>query len=244
LEGLGTRLNHSMRIKNKLIVVTGGSRGIGFAVAEHLAKEGAIVIAASRKAPLLSQLTRAPTGTLTPARLDVTNEESVLNLFNACDRWGRLDVLVNNAGIGIFAPLEQLSLSDWNQVLATNLTGSFLCSREAFRRMKLQRCGRIIHLGSVADYTALPSNGAYSASKYGLRGLNGVLNEEGKAFGVHSTLLSLGAVATEIWQGRSGFNLSDMLQPAQVAETVVHLVGQPPELRIDEIKMLPSKGIL
>jgi NAD(P)-dependent dehydrogenase (short-subunit alcohol dehydrogenase family) len=168
-----------------------------------------------------------------------------LRLFDWLDRaLGRVDVLVNNAGVSVWKLVEDLSLAEWRSVIDTNLTGAFLCSREAIRRMKRAGGGRIITIGSVADRVALPECGAYGASKYGARGLSEVITEEGKAFRVYGTLLSVGAVATEVWSGRPGFDPRDMLSPDDVGACVVDIAARPLSIRVDEVRVGPPKGVL
>jgi NAD(P)-dependent dehydrogenase (short-subunit alcohol dehydrogenase family) len=129
--------------------------------------------------------------------LDVRDEASVTHCFQALyKQYGRLDVLINNAGIGVFRPFEDISLAEWDDVLRTNLTGAFLCCRAAFPLLRNTGGGRIINIGSVADRVPLAGNAAYGASKFGLRGLSQILSEEGKDDRIRVTHLSLGAVYT------------------------------------------------
>jgi NAD(P)-dependent dehydrogenase (short-subunit alcohol dehydrogenase family) len=230
-------------MKDQVVLVTGGARGIGRAVSEAFVANGATVIATSRRGPK-GALHESAHG-LVETHLDVVDESSIDSLFAAIEHtYGRLDVLVNNAGVGVFKPITELSLDEWQLTLATNLTGAFLCARAAFSVMKQRGGGRIIHIGSVADTHPLPTGAAYGASKFGLRGLHLVLNEEGKAFGVRSSLVSPGAVATDIWNGRPGFEPSDMLRPEDVAASVLDIARRPLSVRIDEVRLMPPKGIL
>ena len=232
-------------MRGKVVLITGGTRGLGKAMAELLAQNGAAVVVTSRKVRSVPKKSKAPFGSVMEMPLDVTSEKSVLKLFQWLDKnFTSLDVVVNNAGVGVFKPVTELSLHEWNETLVTNLTGVFLCSKEAFRRMKKQGGGRIINIGSIADYMALPQGSAYGASKCGVRGFTQVLNEEGHPHGVRATLISPGATFTEIWQGRKGFSAKDMLQPSDVAEAVLDVARRPLRVRIDEIRILPSKGVL
>jgi NADP-dependent 3-hydroxy acid dehydrogenase YdfG len=209
-----------------------------------LASQGATVVTASRsgpRKPAEAPLTRG----LTPAWLDVRDGASVVELFEWIDRAaGRIDALVVNAGIGIFGTIDALELRQWQEVLDTNLTGAFLCIAQAMKRMTTQRHGRIVAIGSIADHVAFRENAAYAASKFGLRGLVGVVNEEGKDRGVFATLISPGAVATEIWDGRQGFDKSDMLDPQDIARSVAHVLTQPRSVRIDSMVVMPPRGVL
>lgn len=223
-------------LENKIIVVTGASRGIGRATADLLRSRGAAVIGTSRKGNF-------STPDLTP--LDVGVPESVAQFFDWLDRtYDRLDVLVNNAGVAFFKPIVDTSLEEWNSMLQTNLTGAFLCAKEAMRRMKRTGGGRIINIGSVADRVALPHNAAYSASKFGLRILSQILTEEGKVDSIFSTLLSVGAVRTDLWKNAVAFQHRTMLQPLDVAESILHIVRQPPHVRVDEVQLMPPSGLL
>jgi NAD(P)-dependent dehydrogenase (short-subunit alcohol dehydrogenase family) len=228
---------------NLVVVVTGASRGIGQAIASTAAREGATVVAAARSFREVSR--RPEPGTVAAAPLDVTDEASVGALFSWLDREvGKVDVLVNNAGAAVWKPLDALSFDEWRLVVDTNLTGAFLCAREAMKRMKRAGGGRIVTIGSVADRVPLATNGAYGASKFGARGLTQVITEEGKAFHVFGTLVSLGAVATDMWAGRRGFDLRDMLSADDVAACVVDILARPLSVRIDEVQLGPPKGIL
>lgn len=226
------------------ILVTGASRGIGRAIAAACAERGGRVIGTSRQAPPpAGDAPRA--GQVDLVHLDLSDRKSVDSLFDWLEELALgLGVLVNNAGIGVFGPLETLSPEDWERVLTVNLTGAFLCTQRALPIMKRQGGGRIINVGSVADHTPFESCAAYCASKYGLRGLTEVTTEEGKANRVFATLVSPGAVATEIWSERPEFDLSDMLTPETIARMVAHVAGEPLEVRLDRIDILPPKGTL
>ena len=178
-------------------------------------------------------------------RVDITDEASVAALFEHGEReLGPLSLLVNCAGVGVFTSIADTSVHDWRRTLEVNLTGAFLCSREAFKRMKVHGGGRILHIGSVSDHLTLPLNGAYAASKHGLRGLVGVLNEEGKDSAIRATLLSLGAVYTSFWRAREGFSPADMLSVEDVAQSIWEIAQKPLRVRVDELRLLPPKGVL
>lgn len=230
--------------KSKLILITGGRGGLGKALAEQLIKENATVIVTSRHATFQENMTLVP-GDIHLQQLDVTQEHSVLRLFtwlNSLDR--PLDVLVNNAGLGTFNSVENTSTDEWDLIIKTNLTGAFLCAREAYRIMKENGGGRIINIGSIANKVGLNNNLAYGASKWGLKGLSTNLGEEGKPYHIRVTHVTLGATYTEIWNDRPGFSISDMLDPALVARCLSHLMLLPLEIAVNEIEILPEKGIL
>ncbi|AKF85285.1 oxidoreductase [Myxococcus fulvus 124B02] len=216
-------------------IVVGGTGNIGAAVIHRLRAEGLHVICASE------DVTRESSDSM---RVDVTDEASVRSLFDKASAAGPLHLLVNCSGFGAFTPIEETSLADWRRSLDVNLTGAFLCAREAFKRMKAHGGGRIVHIGSVSDHLTLPMNGAYAASKHGLRGLTGVLNVEGKDHAIRATLLSLGAVYTAFWKTRPEFSPSDMLSVEDVAESIWEIARKPLHIRVDELRLVPSKGVL
>lgn len=232
-------------LAGKVVLVTGGGRGIGRAIADQLAAAGAVVWATSRTAPSPAAILTPAPGGVQRVGLDVTDAASVQAVFAALDRvHGRIDVLVNNAGMGVFKPFEDITLSEFRQVMDTNLVGAFLCAQAAYTRMKSGLGGRIVNIGSIAGAMPLEQNGAYGVSKYGLAGLSAILNEEGKHHNIRVTLLTLGAVYTDIWKDRSGFHESDMLQVDDVASAVLEIAQRPLHVRIDAITLLPSKGRL
>jgi NAD(P)-dependent dehydrogenase (short-subunit alcohol dehydrogenase family) len=229
-------------LTGKLALVTGAGRGLGAAIARRLSQLGAHVVAGVRTAPF-----PLPVVADTPARipLDVLDERSVLRAFEWIDSLHRgLDVLVNNAGVAVFKPLPELTVSDFEVTLSTNVTGAFLCAREAFPRMAANGGGRLIHLGSIAAVEPLGGTGAYAASKAALEALSRSFNKEGAERAIRSTLLRLGACATDLMAGVPGLDVADMLSEDEVADTIAYIAGLPLSMRIDALTLLPPKGLL
>ncbi|WNG41716.1 SDR family oxidoreductase [Archangium violaceum] len=218
-------------------IVVGGTGEIGKAVLGRLRAEGLRVVCASND---------VQQETSEALRVDVTDEASVSSMFDRAEKalGGPITVLVNCSGVGVFAPIPEISVQDWRKTIDVNLTGAFICAREAFKRMKAGGGGRIIHMGSVSDHLTLVDNAAYAASKHGVRGLTGVLNEEGKPYSIRATLISLGAVYTSFWHSRPEFSPADMLSMDEVAQTLWEIVRKPLNVRVDEIRLLPPKGVL
>jgi NAD(P)-dependent dehydrogenase (short-subunit alcohol dehydrogenase family) len=159
-----------MSVRNAVVI--GGTGDIGRAVIARLQAEGLRVLCAAHDVH-----------EETPAamRVDITDESSVMALFEKTENaLGPISLLVNCAGGGGFTPIADTSIHDWRRTLDVNLTGAFLCAREAFKRMKAREGGRLIHIGSVSDHLSLPLNAAYAASKHGLRGLVGGLERGGE----------------------------------------------------------------
>ena len=170
----------------------------------------------------------------------MTDEASVRALFEATEKeFGGLDLLVNNAGMGVFKQLVDTSLDEWNCVMETNLTGAFLCAREAFRLMKSRpQGGTIVNVASVVGIKGYPNQGAYSASKHGMVGLTKVLAEEGREFGIRTHVICPGGVATEmVRQSRPDLDPTQIIQPEDVADLLEYLVKLPPRVSVDLVHL-------
>ena len=162
-------------LKGKVAIVTGAGRGIGRAIALTLAGRGAHVVPAARTVEQIDSLAEQITaegGLATPIATDISEEPSVLELFEQVRRdMGQLDVLVNNAGLGIYGEVMDFDVEDFDRVMAVNLRGTFLCSREAMRMMTPQKSGYIINISSVVGIKGYPNQSAYTANKHGVMGL-------------------------------------------------------------------------
>jgi NAD(P)-dependent dehydrogenase (short-subunit alcohol dehydrogenase family) len=189
----------------RIAVVTGAGSGIGAAVAHALAGDGWVVVLAGRRRQALASVAEAGAGLeglLDPAPTDVTDEASVRALFDrTARRHGRVDLLFNNAGTG--APAREpdtVPLSEWSAVVAVNLTGAFLCTREAFRVMRRQRPrgGRIINNGSISAHTPRPRSAAYTATKHAITGLTKSTSLDGRAYDIACGQIDIGNAATEL----------------------------------------------
>ena len=188
---------------DKVAVVTGGGSGIGAAAAVELARDGWRVVIAGRREQALTEVAAAhPDLRLDPIPADVTDEESVRALFGqTVARHGRLDLLFNNAGMG--APpreLPDIPLAEWQAVVDHNLTGAFLCTREAFGIMRQQQPqgGRIINNGSISAYSPRPRAIAYTATKHAITGLTKALSLEGRAYDIACGQIDIGNAATDL----------------------------------------------
>ena len=228
----------------KSVLVVGASRGIGEAIADYFQVQDRPCIRAARsfKNPSL-----AGSGNRNyEIHLDVTDVTSVKSLFSGMDDAGvELNTIVFAAGVGHFDHFEDISLEQWQESVATNLTGAFITLQAAYQHLKDRgNGGRVITIGSVADHLALADNAAYGATKFGLRGLMAVMHEEGRRYGISAMNISLGATYTDIWKARPDFSSKDMLSPAEVAEAVFKLATLPSRVTIPNIVITPPKGIL
>jgi NAD(P)-dependent dehydrogenase (short-subunit alcohol dehydrogenase family) len=219
----------------RVAVVTGAGSGIGRAVARALMADGWSVALAGRREEALRET--APDALAVPT--DVARPESVDALFAAVrERFGRVDLLVNNAGIGgPVVPVDEVDPADWQAVVGTNLTGSFLCARAAFAQMKKQtpRGGRIINNGSISAYVPRPHQVAYTATKHAITGLTKALSLEGRAHDIACGQIDVGNAATELTRrmGEGVLQASGAVAPEptmdveQVARAVSYMAGLP-----------------
>jgi NAD(P)-dependent dehydrogenase (short-subunit alcohol dehydrogenase family) len=231
-------------LAGKVAIVTGASSGIGEAIARAFSAEGAAVVLAARRVEKLQAIAaelEAQGGAPLVVPCDVTSEAEVEHLFEATmERHGRLDLLVNNAGVTSGAPLDEFSLELWQQVVATNLTGPFLCSRAALRIMKRQQGGRIINIGSLSALRVRPNTAAYSSTKHGIWGLTQVTALEGRPFGITCGCLQPGNTLAEHWLDPNKPIKGEPLMPAdQLARAAVLMASLPPDINLLEAVILP-----
>lgn len=232
-------------LKGRVTVVTGASSGIGEACALGYAKAGAKVVLAARRKERLDALVErieADGGEALAVQTDVTSEADVANLFKqAVDRFGTVDILINNAGFADSTPIEDMTLEMWDKMIATNLTSAFLCSREAFRIMKPQGHGRIINVGSISARVPRENSPAYTASKYGLDGLTHALAVDGRNSNVAVSQFNPGIVATEIAPGAVKLDKDFVAQPEDIADAIIHMTAIPDHLNFYEAMIVQNK---
>jgi len=232
------------QLEGKVAIVTGGGSGIGKAIARAFAQEGCAVVIAARNADRLSAAATelAETGSAIVAiPTDVTDEAQVRALFGqTMERFGRLDILVNNAGAFDGGPIEQISLEAWNRVIGVNLTGPFLCTREAFRIMKDAGGGRIINIGSISAQRTRVDMAPYTASKFAIWGLTQSTALEGREFGIAASCLHPGNTMVER-RVASGLpqDAETMMSTREIARTALLMVTLAPEANMLEAIVLP-----
>jgi len=232
------------QLDGKVALVTGGNRGIGKGIARGLAAEGAALAITARGADDLERVAaelRAAGADVLAVPADVTDEGQVRDLFcRTLERFGRLDVLVNNAGAFDGGPLDELSVEAWDKVIAINLRAPFLCTREAMRVMKKQGGGRIINIGSISAQRVRPHSAPYSTSKHGLWGLTQVAALEGRDFGISCGCLHPGNVLIERRRdtGRKE-DQEPMMVVEEIAQAAVHMATLPPHVNMLEAIVLP-----
>ncbi len=233
--------------EGNVALVTGGSRGIGRAVVEALLAEGWQVffcgLSANGVQGAVSELAAAYPGRVHGRPADVREEEGV----EALVAWvlaeaGRLDCLVNNAGIGVFAPVDELSGEDWRRVIETNLSGAFYAIRAASRAMKRQGAGWIFNVASLAAKNPFAGGAVYNASKFGMLGLSEAAMLDLRHHGVRVATILPGSVDTEFRHGAPRPDARNwMLAPEDVAQAVVDLLGYPGRALPSRVEIRPSR---
>jgi len=220
-----------MSIQNHVIIITGAGRGIGRAAAIRFAREGARVVLFSRTAATLAQVAREIEGEGHPVLSfagDVSSEEDVVSLFQrVMETYGRVDALLNCAGIVAVKPFVEMDAATWDRVINVNLRGTFLCCREAFRIMAEQRAGVIINFSSLSGVKGVekfPGLSAYNVSKAGVASLTEILAVEGKPHNIRICAVSPGAVDTEMLR-QAAPHLRAGMTPDDMAEILLFLAG-------------------
>jgi NAD(P)-dependent dehydrogenase (short-subunit alcohol dehydrogenase family) len=241
-------------MSDKIAVVTGGGSGIGAAVATALATDGwTVVLAGRRLAPLEELVAAHPQLLLDPLPTDVTEEESVRNLFDtSVTRHGRVDLLFNNAGMG--GPPrdpDEIALDEWQTVVNVNLTGAFLCIREAFRVMRRQQPqgGRIINNGSISAHAPRPRSIAYTATKHAITGLTKSTALDGRPYDIACGQIDIGNAATDLTTAMAegvlqadGSVQAEPRMPAEnVARAVVYMASLPLDSNVATMTVMATK---
>jgi len=228
-------------------VVTGAGSGIGRAIARALIGAGYEVALAGRRAEALSET--APDALAVPT--DVTDPASVAALFDAVrSRWGRLDLLVNNAGVSAGGTIDELSFEDWKRTVDTNLTGMFLCAQQAVRLMKAQdpQGGRIINNGSISAHAPRPASVAYTSTKHAVTGLTRSISLDGRAWNVACGQIDIGNAGTEMTERMAaGIPQADGRIAAEptfdvrhVADAVLYMAGLPLDANVQFLTVMAT----
>jgi 3-oxoacyl-[acyl-carrier protein] reductase len=236
--------NTAGRLAGQVAVVTGGGRGIGAAISRRLAELGASVVVCGRTAATLEETAKSIVQAGNRAEAipcDVVDDRAVAEIARAVlNKYGRLDVLVNNAGVGAFAaPLHEFSIEDWDRILNTNLRGVFYAIRAFAPLMIERRYGHIVNISSLAGKNPLPKGAAYAASKWGLNGLTYSVAEELRAYNIRVSVVCPGSTNTDL-SPHEGKDPNRMLQPDDVAHVVEMLVTQSPQSFASEVLLRPT----
>jgi NAD(P)-dependent dehydrogenase (short-subunit alcohol dehydrogenase family) len=232
-------------LRGKVAVVTGSTKGIGYAIAEALARAGADVVVSARNegevAEAARRLEEVGAGRAIGVACDVRRHGDVRRLIGAAVELGGVDILVNNAGVGVFGTVDGMSPEEWHAVIGTNLDGVFFCCHEAIPRLRERGGGWIINIGSLAGRNAFAGGAAYNASKFGLLGFTEAMMLDVRHDDIRVTCIMPGSVATH-------FNNHDptdadawKIQPEDIAQIVMDLIAMPARTLPSKIEVRPSR---
>lgn len=227
-------------LADKVALVTGGSRGIGFEIASALANEGARVVIAARdeaKLKAAAEKIKQAGGKAEIFAADMQSEDAIKGLVEFVkSKFGRLDILVNNAGVGYANLIEDISTAEWDMCMNVNARGPFILCRESLALLKKAQRGFIINMSSVVGVKGYERQCAYGASKHAIRGMSMALAEELAGTNVRVHVICPGAVNTEMVTGvRPDIRAKELIEPAEIAEMVLYLVTHKGNAVIDEL---------
>ena len=234
-------------ISGKRALVTGASKGIGLAVAKALAREGAHVAICARKDEglqrALEALKDAALGTKTTGYIaDVSKAANVLDLFEFVDReLGGLDILINNAGLGIFRSAADLTVEEWDTMIGINLSGAFYCSHAALSRFRQSGGGFIINISSLAGKNPFAGGTGYNASKFGMNGFSEAMMLDHRNENVRVSYIMPGSVDTQFSGKAMEENSEWKIAPGDIADLVLHILQTPARTLISRVEVRPSR---
>jgi NADP-dependent 3-hydroxy acid dehydrogenase YdfG len=243
----------STNIEGKVVVITGASSGLGEAAARHLASQGAKVVLGARRAERLEALVKeieAAGGAARAVPVDVTDRAQVANLVDtAVQAFGRIDVLINNAGIMPLSALESLKIDEWDRMIDVNIKGVLYGIAAALPHMKAQKSGHVVTTSSVAGHLVFPASSVYSGTKFAVRAICEGFRQEVKDYNIRTTILCPGAVKTELLDHISdeavrGANEEYVgtvgISASSFASMVAFAIGQPEDVDVNEIIFRPT----
>jgi NADP-dependent 3-hydroxy acid dehydrogenase YdfG len=230
-----------MQLTKTRAVVTGASSGLGCAITEALINEGASVYGLARNVEKLNEMHSELGGRMSPVRMDVTELQEVEEwVYQTFDDSSSPDILINNAGAGYFGKVDELPVVKWQQMIDTNLSGIFYLTRSIVPLMKKKATSsHIINIGSILSTLANPKMSAYCATKFGTRGFSEALFKELRYDGIKVSCINPGSIETDFFSESGIRKHSNMLQPKNIAETVVHLLKTPDNMLINYMTIRP-----
>lgn len=240
-------------IKNKVIIITGASSGMGEAAAKHLAALGATVVLGARRTDKIEKLAKEIEqngGKVLAIKADVTNLEEVKKLVAAAfEKFGHIDVILNNAGVMPLSPIDRLNVEEWSTMIDVNIKGVLNGIAAVLPYMKEQKFGQIINTSSVAGHKVFFGSAVYSATKYAVRALTEGLRTEVKPYNIRTTIVCPGAVKTELLEHISEADIQQAnkdyvgevgISPDSFARVVAFAISQPEDVDINEVIFRPT----
>ncbi len=240
-------------IAGKVVVITGASSGLGAATARHLSNLGATVVLGARRKQKINELAaeiNEKGGKALAIATDVTDVNQVKNLVDsAVKNYGKIDVLLNNAGLMPLSPLEYLKIDDWNRCIDVNIKGVLYGIAAALPYMKEQKSGQIVSVSSVAGHTITPGGAIYSATKYSVRVISEALRQEVKPYNIRTAVISPGAVNTDlpgsvtapdVAEGIRQYYAKNAIPADSFAHAVAFIISQPENVDVNEVLFRPT----
>ncbi|MHB1247200.1 MAG: SDR family oxidoreductase [Sulfuriferula sp.] len=243
----------SNNIEGKIVVITGTSSGLGEATARHLSEQGATVVLGARRIDRIIALAKELAGSEGKAiavQTDVTQSAQVQKLVDtAVEKYGRIDVMINNAGLMPHSPLDRLKIDDWDRMIDVNIKGVLYGIAAALPYMQKQKSGHIINVSSVAGHKVRPASAVYAATKHAVLALSEGLRQEVKPYNIRTTVISPGAIDTELPNSVTEADIADNVRkiyeiaiPADsFARAVAFAISQPDEIDVNEILFRPTR---
>lgn len=246
-------MTHNVNIEGKVIVITGASSGLGEATARLLALNGASLVLAARREDRIQVLAdelKKTNGKIIAVKTDVTQCDQVQRLVDtAVNKFGQVDVIINNAGVMPLSLLEKCEVKEWDQMIDINIKGVLYGIAAVLPYMKSRKSGHIINVASTAGHRVMPTSSVYSATKYAVRVLSEGLRQEVTPYNIRTTIISPGAISTGLLDGISDGNLQDTIRksasafslpPEAFAKMVLFAIEQPEEVDVNEILFRPT----
>lgn len=235
-------IDSKMILNNKIAIVTGASSGLGISFSKKLTEKGVTVYGLARRLSKLEEIRDELGKQFIPVQMDITESEDIENWIGSTFMNDHIPhILINNAGLGLFGNVEDLTVEEWNKMIQTNLNGVFYITRKVVPLMKLyeSHC-HILNIASVAGLLGNPKLSGYNATKYGLRGFSEALFKELRYDKIKVSTLFPGSIATSFFDHSEGIDVHpNMLHPDDVADTLIHLLETPDNFLINEITMRP-----
>lgn len=233
-----------VNLKDRVALVTGASRGIGRSISMALAQAGAHVIITSRNVEQLQKVEREIGGNATVIPSDLSAHDDVDALFDLIkDRKGRLDILVNNAAIGLWGHLVDFSISDFDKIMKLNVRGLYLCCQRAMKLMIPQKSGYIINISSVVGFKGYPNQSAYTASKHAVMGITKSLAVEAREHNIQVSAIQPGGVETDFaFEARPDLDPSILIKPEDIAHSILFLLSLSDRAWVDQIHVRRRNG--
>ncbi len=240
-------------IAGKIVVITGASSGLGAATARHLSALGATVVLGARRVERIDALAaelQAAGGKALALATDVTDSAQVQRLVDAAiNTYGRIDVMINNAGLMPHSPLDRLKIADWDRMIDVNIKGVLYGIAAALPSMQQRKSGHIINVSSVAGHKVRPGSAVYAATKHAVRALSEGLRQEVKPYNIRTTIISPGAIDTElpnsVTEADVAVNVRKIyemaISPESFARAVAYAIEQPDDIDINEILFRPTR---